>query len=135
MFDKLFLNLLPSRMTVESKTTVEERRAPTDESVRLLREMEAAAERKLLAIVRLAQNELTATAHIFDDKLASEKRIVIRFGLNGEQYETTVTLPASGGVEACAAAIRDGLTKTLASILAEVVVREKLTELYGVAKQ
>ena len=70
--------------------TIEEKRAPTDESVRLLREMEAAAQKNILATVRLEGCPVDCVVHhqrntLTDDhefivlyRLGSSKRIEVR---------------------------------------------------------
>jgi hypothetical protein len=65
--------------------SVTEKRAPTDESVRLLNEMQKKAEANLLAALHLDNNELKGMVHIYQDVLRASKNVVVVFELNGKQ--------------------------------------------------
>ena len=64
-----------------------EHRAPTDESVRLLKEMEEKAAQKLIATVRLQDNTFNATCHVFHHPCEMRVEFIVRFSLNGREYE------------------------------------------------
>jgi hypothetical protein len=61
-------------------------RAPTDESVELLREMEAAAEDKLIYRGEIRNNTLSAQWNVFEDMLCMAYRCGIRIKLNGNEH-------------------------------------------------
>lgn len=75
-----------------SHTKITEKRAPTDESIKLLSEMERAAEKKLISITRLDNNTFKATWHLFDDFMADSLRAKVRFELNGQRHELEVPI-------------------------------------------
>jgi len=73
---------------VNTTVTITEKRAPTDESVKLLREMEASAAASVLNSVRLENCELDIVLHHMRDQFALDLLIAINYRLGG----TRVTL-------------------------------------------
>jgi len=101
------------------KTEITENRAPTDESVRLLKEMEKAALDRLLSITRLQNNTLEATWHVFQDPARDEMEALCRFLLNGREHRIKVTLDRSMRYNPKEAAkkIHEAVTREIAAIL------------------
>ncbi len=87
MFDTLVV-----RPTQYVHTTIKEYRAPTDESVKLLKEFEEKAEKKLIASARLDNNFVKATYHAFKDNLMMETQLVIRAEINGNVVDWRDTI-------------------------------------------
>jgi|GEM_PF-1631666 len=71
----------------EKSITVHEHKAPTDESVKLLNEMQQKAESNILKTIKIDENYLKAVVIIFKDNLV-ENRINYgaKFILNGEEH-------------------------------------------------
>lgn len=90
MFDQIHIRPGSSHSTHESQ--IHEHRAPTDESVRLLSEMERAAEKKLISVTRLESNTLHATWHLFEDMFNRQLRAECRLDLNGEIHNLTIVI-------------------------------------------
>jgi hypothetical protein len=67
--------------------TINEHRAPTAESVKMLKELEDAAENKLISYGRLENNIVSARWYVFNDYLNYEQHIIIRIKLNGTDIE------------------------------------------------
>ena len=65
---------------------IHEHRAPTDESVRLLREMEQKAKDEIFKSVRLDNSEITGVVHFMRDHLTTDLLVAIQFSLNGKRY-------------------------------------------------
>lgn len=66
---------------------ITEHRAPTDESVRLLNEMQEKAERNIIAQVRVDENHLKGTIIYFQESLPDWKyRYALKFQLNGREH-------------------------------------------------
>ena len=63
---------------------VTEQRAPTDESVRLLREMERDVEKRVMKAVMVSENDVNATWWISDNGALRQKDVYCRFLINGE---------------------------------------------------
>jgi hypothetical protein len=99
--------------------TVTERRAPTDESVRLLREMEYAAEQKLISSVRVGDTTFEAVIHEYispADGHSHTWRAI--FSLNGKNHTVSYTGAAPGDINASPDAwvlgLRDAIAKEIA---------------------
>jgi hypothetical protein len=65
MFDKTFILPRPRAEAHYVAREVHEHRAPTDESVRLLREMEAAADARRVASFKLEGNSITGAIEVY----------------------------------------------------------------------
>jgi len=81
MFDTYRVESAPSYKSV----SITEKRAPTDESVLLLKEMEHAAAEKLLESVRVANCGIDVVIHRYEDYLTQATKFLIIYKLNGEQ--------------------------------------------------
>jgi len=119
MFDSLSLHQHESPSHVTHKYDVTVNRAPTDESVKLLMEMEKAAEKKLLASCQLNDNQFSASWVIFSEPWRLGKRCVCRYKLNGSEREFEISLPeefiiSRTGVQQLAIKIRDEITQRMA---------------------
>jgi hypothetical protein len=77
---------------VDADIEVHEHRAPTDQSIKLLTDMESAARSKLLSVNRLVDNTLDATWHVFDDPAAFDLKALLQFKLNGREFKIEVEL-------------------------------------------
>lgn len=75
----------PARTEYVTRTVnVHEHRAPTDESVKLLREMEAKAEAEVLKAVSVESNGFTCVVHQSLDVMSDKVRWRAIFKLNGK---------------------------------------------------
>lgn len=115
----------PRSIHSTSHTDITEKRAPTDESVKLLSEMERAAEKKLISITRLDNNTFKATWHIWEDFMADTLRATVRFELNGQPHEMEV--PIERHIRFKAQDIAKEIHKAIISELAAVLTVELLT--------
>lgn len=87
MFDKI--TVAPTRTeTHYVDRNIIINRAPTDESVKLLKEFERAAEDKVFEKFSIRSNELDAIAFFTMDSFSGEKHALIKFKLNGKEYKT-----------------------------------------------
>ena len=77
---------------IASKTEITERRAPTDASVGLLREMEKAAEDKLVCTLRCTATQFSFTAHVFTDNAGFDNRMRVRFKLGDQPFDFSVNV-------------------------------------------
>jgi hypothetical protein len=73
--------------SIDAHVNVTEKRAPTDESVRLLKEMQREAEKRVLEVVRVDNNDFNCVLHKLDDHLNSMTRLVAIFSLNGKKLQ------------------------------------------------
>lgn len=70
-----------------------EHRAPTDKSVELLKEMEAAAQRKLISASRLDDNTIKAEWYRFRTPASPHEQLAIRIRINGKEHVIEAELP------------------------------------------
>lgn len=85
MFDRLIVN--PRRSETHHHThSITIGRAPTDESVKLLKEFEKEAEKKYLEKFQIANNDLNIVAVYHFHDFTGESELVVKFKLNGKEY-------------------------------------------------
>lgn len=78
----------PARVNV----TTTEHRAPTDDSVRLLSEMEEKVLKRILSRHTLQDNAFNAEWYIIQHNHIDDMELVCRFKLNGEEKKITLNL-------------------------------------------
>ncbi len=104
---------------VTAKTEVTEKRAPTDESVRLLREMERAAEDRLVMAMKCDATAFSFRAFIFFDPANNpfEKRLRVRFSLGDNEYDidASIDVERAKTKEEAIVLIRDLVAKQVAN--------------------
>ncbi|MGV0879447.1 hypothetical protein V6767_20130 [Martelella sp. FLE1502] len=94
--------------------TIEEKRAPTEESVRLLREMEREVINRVDGKVRLHDNDFECVAHAEFDDLNGETVIYIRFMLAGRRMKTECRIEGDKNIDAVGQKVVDSISKTIA---------------------
>ena len=87
MFDKV-TNIVSKRASVEA--VIHEHRAPTDASVKLLKEMEQAAKDKLVASFILDNNTFKGAVNIYQEVLHDRLVIEVTFDLNGKRINEVI---------------------------------------------
>ena len=97
---------------VNHKSETTEHRAPTDESVRLLKEMEQAARDKLVDVMKIESNKFHAKAYIFRMPASRTLKIRIVFSLNDEKHDFEFDIDESK------AQSRESLVKAISSAIA-----------------
>ena len=95
---------------------VTEKRAPTDESVRLLKEMEEKADGKRIASLRLPSNHLDGVVH-FERDFASQKFVArAHFKVNGHQLQVSADCWIDDGPEAALDKVKEAVAKEIATL-------------------
>ncbi len=84
MFDTY--NTSPSTVNVHKH----EHRAPTDESIKIYKELEKKALKNLISTTQLEDNTFNATWHVFRDHMNYENKAICRYKLNGVEYQFEV---------------------------------------------
>jgi len=111
-------------------TEITEQRAPTDDSVRLLREMEDKARDSVLFAIRCDANPFKFRAMVYDDWNRFQKFAHINFWLGEQKYDFEVEVPKHCiSQEECAAAVKEAIAKKLAEILTINLYREHFINL------
>jgi hypothetical protein len=106
------------------RSEVHEHRAPTDASVKLLREMEAAALGKVLASYRLEGCEVDCVVHHMHDHMNDEAKFIVQYRLGGRRVRvdhTHRTRSTDSGAEA-----RQRLVSELLRVVGESIAAELL---------
>jgi hypothetical protein len=104
---------------VEKSVTIKEHRAPTDESVRLLKEFEIAAQKKVDDAVRVGNSAFECVVHITTDMMNDGTIYRAMFSLNGrkESAEIFIHRGKSEAIEDVAMALRDEVAKVIATTM------------------
>jgi len=100
--------------------SVTENRAPTDQSVKLLREMEAAARAEVLKTVRVSNTHIEAVLHHRQDPLNCATQYAITYKVNGlrQQVDHTQHMERGGGREDALESLAGALVKALSENIA-----------------
>lgn len=91
MFDKHTHVWGGGTQTHHHTATITEKRAPTDESVKLLTEFEKAALDRLLKSVRLKDCQVDCVVHQWRDVLGLDDKYLIRYRVNGKDVKVEHT--------------------------------------------
>lgn len=113
---------------VTTTVNVTEKRAPTDESVRLLGEMERAAEQRVIESIRVGDMVFKCVVHSHADMLNDQRVLVAVFSLNGKQMKAEHRVSTRDDRSDPGAAIR-GLRDEMAKVIATSVLTPALAGL------
>jgi len=108
--------------SVSVEKTVHEHRAPTDESVRLLREFEQAARDKILDSVRVTDSLFDGLLHYQHDYLNLKKLFACVIKLNGKKITARFECDESLSREQIILGIRDAIAREIANQITESVL-------------
>lgn len=111
MFDKYYVD----RSSGPTSVTVTEKRAPTDESVRLLREMESAAKANVLKAVRVENSPIDCVLHQLTDPLTGDIKFRAHIKVNGACIQVDHTSRMFDKPEDIAIALCDSLSQRIAA--------------------
>jgi hypothetical protein len=124
--------ILHSRERGPSHVTVTEKRAPTDESVRLLREMEAKAKNSVNAEIKV--EETVATIRVQSLLDAGERRRWVKaiVSLNGHKLFVEHSIDAADckSPQEIVAGLRDELAKQIANEMIQIVEASAFAPLF-----
>lgn len=127
MFDRTVIN------EGDTHTYVTEKRAPTDESIRLLREMENKAKEEVIKSISLPSNEFSGVVHLIRDHLSCQTNVVVLFKLNGKDHKVPISLDdfKDDSLEKRMEKVLNDVSDYLsASILQNVFEAQQMKELY-----
>lgn len=89
MFDNYYSK---EYISYEKSVKISEYRAPTDESVRLLRDFEKEALNKLIGIYEIRDNSFNSSFHVFKSPESFGYKIIGRFYLNSKEFKFEFTI-------------------------------------------
>jgi hypothetical protein len=109
--------VLPGRTETQYVTReVHEHRAPTDESVKLLREMEQAADAKRIAVMKLEGNEFKGLVEVIQHMVDHRTEAVAVFDLNGKRLTARADVDDfTGPATELLLKLRDAVARELAN--------------------
>lgn len=110
---------------IKSNTYVEEKRAPTDESVRLLKEMEAEAKQKIVDSITVSNTEFECNVQSVIEPLNDETVYYVSYRMNGKKGFLKVPIKnwqRPTDIEVMIK-VRDELAKDIASNMIDQVLR------------
>lgn len=123
MFDRTVIHAPQRTEYANRHVTITEKRAPTDQSVKLLAEMEMAAEDRLIRRGEIRNNTLAAQWNVFQDYASGmmDYKVAVRVKLNGEEHILRFPIEYKYGKdqEAIVIAVRDKIAELIA---AQIVV-------------
>lgn len=126
MFDRI--TVAPQRGTTYVNKTVIEKRAPTDDSVKLLREMEAAAREQVLEAISVGDTAFQCVVHYQRLVMDDADELVAIFSLNGRKMEARFKQHSfRGGPRDLVAGLVKEIAKTITHEILDGALR-KLTE-------
>jgi hypothetical protein len=105
---------------VTESVNITEHRAPTDESVRLLREIEAEAQKKILASIRVQNTPVDTVIQVFEDWPNDKTVFRMVYKLKGLRHEVKHEVASMGfgkSPEDICMELRDALAKDIANNL------------------
>lgn len=116
MLDRTVAILPVREPPVYVEKTIIHKHAPTDESVKLLREMEAKAEAEVVKAIAVHDNAFNCVVHEMKDLMADAIRFRAVWSLNGAKHTTDCFVPAYDiDKTAAMVALRDEIAKDIAS--------------------
>jgi hypothetical protein len=113
--------------SVNINHTTEIKRAPTDESVRLLREMEEKAKQEIVKAVAVQNTEFNAVIHTRLDHISWQLLVRVIYSLNGKKLTTDFSTNYDDPKEVWIPKLIDALAKDIAChILSKALTPELL---------
>ena len=106
--------------------TITEKRAPTEDSVRLLREFEQQAKSEIIKSIRVSDNTFDCVLHMMDDHLSCQKMFRVIYSLNGKKLTTDYRCDMSldSGIDVMITGLIDALARDIAlEILQEPITK------------
>jgi hypothetical protein len=112
MFDRTIVHQAPDHIRAE--ITVTEKRAPTDDSVRLLREMEAKAKAEVIKAVAINDNLFNGVIHTMFDALSYRTTVRLVYSMNGKKLTTDYHIDDSRSLDDSIAGLIDAVARDIA---------------------
>lgn len=78
----------PAPIDMRANVNIHEHRAPTDESVKILREMESAAKQEIIKSVQVKDTLVDGVLHMSLDPLSCKRRFMFIYSINGKKMTT-----------------------------------------------
>lgn len=125
MFDRL--TVMDARSPSHVTQTVHEHKAPTDESVKLLMEMQNKVMANLLGQIRVENNGFEIVAYAFNDVSKFEKKVCIKYKIGTVEHTVDVSFRYTATVREMANKLVDELARDLAKNLLQPALTSEVT--------
>ena len=130
MFDRTTIHQAPGHIRAE--ITVTEKRAPTDESVRLLREMEAKAKAEVIKAVAVNDNLFNGVIHTMFDALSYRTTVRLVYSMNGKKLTTDYHIDDSRSLDDSIAGLIDAVARDVAVEILRKPISEAMKANHGI---
>lgn len=125
MFDSYLIHPTPSDVYLRAE--INERRAPTDESVKLLREMEEKARKEVIAAMRVEDSTVECVLHFQHDIVSDMNHIRAIMKINGQHVVADYRFRPNERREEVRNGLFDAVSKAIAaSVLASATLNHEL---------
>lgn len=130
MFDRTIVHQAPDHIRAE--ITVTEKRAPTDDSVRLLREMEAKAKEEVIKAVAINDNLFNGVIHTMFDALSYRTTVRLVYSMNGKKLTTDYHIDDSRSSNDSIAGLIDAVARDIAVEILRKPISEAMKANHGI---
>lgn len=130
MFDRTIVHQAPDHIRAE--ITVTEKRAPTDDSVRLLREMEAKAKAEVIKAVAINDNLFNGVIHTMFDALSYRATVRLVYSMNGKKLTTDYHIDDSRSLDDSIAGLIDAVARDIAVEILRKPISEAMKANHGI---
>lgn len=117
MFDTYRRNVRPGPTNMSARINVEEKRAATDESIRLLNEMQEQARLNLIKQYTITDNNINGNVYYFKKHFTGEFVVDVFFTLNGKEYHSSESIRDTSIIES-----REQATTRLVECMAQAIL-------------
>jgi hypothetical protein len=117
MFNRTIVLADRRPVSTYAHASITEKRAPTDESVALLKDLEREAQKKIEVSVRLSDNKFDCVVHVERSSYEQKTHYKIMYSLNGERHsmDKSFDFDHTESREDIAIELRDELAKDIAA--------------------
>jgi len=130
MFDRTIVHQAPDHIRAE--ITVTEKRAPTDDWVRLLREMEAKAKAEVIKAVAINDNLFNGVIHTMFDALSYRTTVRLVYSMNGKKLTTDYHIDDSRSLDDSIAGLIDAVARDIAIEILRKPISEAMKANHGI---
>lgn len=130
MFNRTIVHQAPDHIRAE--ITVTEKRAPTDDSVRLLREMEAKAKAEVIKAVAINDNLFNGVIHTMFDALSHRTTVRLVYSMNGKKLTTDYHIDDSRSLDDSIAGLIDAVARDIAIEILRKPISEAMKANHGI---
>lgn len=130
MFDRTIVHQAPGHIRAEISVT--EKRAPTDDSVRLLREMEAKAKAEVIKAVAINDNLFNGVIHTMFDALSYRTTVRLVYSMNGKKLTTDYHIDDSRSLDDSIAGLIDAVARDIAIEILRKPISESMKANHGI---